>query len=112
MKAENHIRRKIFFANLTFRKPSQFERIKNEIVTQNQKNLNSNITHVLQRADPAPRRRDRPRGSGRARSENERNDRDDRDERDDRDRKNRGNKKNEKKTVDNQQNEIIREDAS
>ena len=105
MKIENRIKKKEIFADSIFRKPSQFERVENEIVFQNQKNLNSNIAHVFQRANPAPRRRDRSRGSERAKNENDRNDRDDRSK------KGKKNKKSEE-TVASQQNEIIREDAS
>ena len=81
----------------------QFERVEDEIAIQNQKNLNLNITHVFQRADPASRRRDRPRRSERTRNENGRNDRGDR---------GRESKKGEKKIVNNQQNKVIHENAS
>ena len=91
------------------------ERVKGEIATQNQKDLNPNITHVFQRADPAPRRRGRPRGSERAKNENDRGDRGGRGRGDmggKGDMGGRGGRKGGEEAVDNQQNEIIHEDAS
>ena len=81
--SEKSYEKKKIFDDSTFREPSQFERVENEIINQNQKILNSNIAHIFHRADPASRRRDRPKGSERARNENEKikneNDRNDRD---------------------------------
>ena len=68
--------------------------------------MDSNIAHVLQRADSASRRRDRSRGNGRAKNENDRNGRNGRGDR------GRKGRRDEKKAVDNQQNEVIRENAS
>ena len=100
--------------------------------------MDSNIAHVFLRADLAPRRRDRSWGSGKAKSENDRNeggrggsdrDENDRDEngrdksdRDEggRDGGGRGRKSGRDKetrrsgeeTINNQQNEVIHENAS
>ena len=68
------------FDQSTFREPSQFERMKGELAIRNHEVLDSNITHVFQRADPAPRRRGRPRGSERARDRGGRGGRSDRDD--------------------------------
>ena len=105
MGAENRTRREEVFADSTLREPSQFERVEGEIASQNQEGLNPNIAHVLQRADPAPRRRGRPRGSGRAKSEG------DRGGRGGRGRGGRGGRRG-GKAVASQQDEAIREDAS
>ena len=68
--------------------------------------MDPNIAHVLQRADPAPRRRGRPRGSERAKNENGRSDRDDRGRGG---MEGRGSRRDGKKAVNNQQDEVIHE---
>lgn len=67
------------FDESTFRKPSQFERMKEEIAIQNQEILNSNRIKVLERADLTSRRRDQPSGN----SQNDQNDRGGRDDQSD-----------------------------
>lgn len=65
-KTKNCLNKKELFDKLTFRKPSQFEGVKEKMIIQNQEILNLNIARVLQRADPVSWRRGQPRRSERA----------------------------------------------